>query len=113
MVRRVACDLTGSGAGADDGWIDVRGFPTKQIGVSIETLGATTIEFQIEARIFLGSGSSSSDPNRVYPLLPPVPLSAVSGQIIGIIEEIDQIRIGVRESAGTGVDAVTVLFDSF
>lgn len=110
---RVACDTGGSGKGSEDGWFDVTGMDAKQVVIRVVTLGATTLEYTVEGRIALSQGTNTFS-SATADLILPIDFSAVNnGQIFKFVEHVDQIRIGVRESVGSGVDSTFVAFDAF
>ena len=111
---RVACDVVlGTGKGAEDGWIDVRGMGEKQVVIRVVTLGATELQFIVEGRIELTRGTNTFS-QATADLIAPIDVTATgNGQVFRFIEQIDQLRIGSRESVGSGADSVFIVFDGF
>ncbi len=98
------CDTSGGGAGANDGWIGVRGMSEKVVTIRVDAIALTagTIEFVVEGR------STDDEGNNVTArLIAPIGKTAVSpGQPVRIVEDYDEIRIGVRINGTDDGDAV-------
>ncbi len=114
VQSRVACDVAlGTGKGAEDGWIDVRGMGEKQFVIRVVTLGATELQFTVEGRIELTRGTNTFS-FATADLIAPIDVTAVgNGQMFRFVEQVDQIRVGSRESVGSGADSVFIVFDGF
>ncbi|MGH7166371.1 MAG: hypothetical protein ACREIS_12700, partial [Nitrospiraceae bacterium] len=93
-VPFVACDTGGTGVGADDGWIGVRGMSEKEVIIRVDAivLTAGSIDFTIEGRWLDSSGTRAT-----ATLIAPISKTAVAaGQPVRIPENIEEIRVGVR-----------------
>ena len=72
--RRVACP-SGTGKGAEDGWINVaNNGNTKEVVITVDTLGATDLEFTVEGRYKARLGSS--EVTTVTDLIAPIAITA-------------------------------------
>ena len=110
---RVTCDTAGTGKGGDDGWLDVRGMTNKQVIIRVVTLGATELAFTVEGRWSLSQGTNTFNAATAT-LIDPILFTATNnGQVFRFVEQMDELRIGVRESVGTGVDSTFVVMDAF
>lgn len=100
-----------SGAGADDGWRGVRGLGNKSVIIRPDTVSLTsgTIQFTVEGRIADRAGNFAS-----MDLVAPIDFAAAAaGLSVLIVENVEQIRVGVRiNGTDDGVpDSITVHFD--
>ncbi len=100
-----------TGAAADDGWLQVRGMDAKRIIIrpDIVSLAAGTIEVTIEARTTDSDGNFATETS----IAPINYAAAQAGQGVRIVENVEQIRVGLRiNGADDGVpDSVTVHYD--
>lgn len=101
-----------TGAAAGDGWIGVRGLDKKLVIIRPDTVSLTSgsIQATIEGRIEDSDGNWST-----MTLIAPIDYAAAqSGQPVSVVENVEQIRVGLRiNGTDDGVDdSVTVHFDS-
>ncbi len=116
----VYCDSTSpptgvtcaTGAATDDGWVTgIRGMDAKVVIVRPDTVDLTSgsIQVTIEGRVSDASGSYAT-----MDLVAPVDFAAAqAGVIIQIIENVEQLRVGLRINGvdNANADSVTVHFD--
>ncbi|MGH9365257.1 MAG: hypothetical protein ACRD1B_08350, partial [Thermoanaerobaculia bacterium] len=118
-VPFVACDTGGTGVGADDGWIGVRGMSEKAVIIRVDAIelgapGVDSIDFTIEGRWLDSSGTLAT-----ATLIAPISKIAVAeGQPVRIPENIEEIRVGVRingtdDGGDAVVESITVHVDAF
>lgn len=109
-TNQVICS-TGTAAG--DGWILVAGESKKSVQIDVDTLGATSAEFIIQARNSGGSGSAA----QIWPATGDHSVTG-SEDPISIIQEIPdsvyQIRIGYKVTGSTaGTEVISIVYNSF
>jgi hypothetical protein len=114
-VAFVACDTLGAGAGADDGWVNVRGMSIREAVLRIDAMALTagTIEFTVEGRWTDAAGTKAT-----ATLISPIDKAAAGpGQVVVIAENVEEMRIGVRIDGTDDADAVpesvTIHVESF
>lgn len=100
----LACNTGGSGNDANDGWVGVRGMSEKRVTIRVDAIALTSgnIEFTIEGR------STDDEGNRVTAdLIAVIQKTAVAaGQPVRVVEDYDEIRVGVRINGVDDGDAV-------
>lgn len=96
-------------AGANDGWVNARLHTGKGIVVEIATFNATSITVGIEGREY----DTTDQQWRSYVIYEKAYTATNSGDKIVVVENCDEIRVGLKIAGDTGTQSVTVSYDRY
>lgn len=98
--------------GAEEGWVTVANEFTKAIEIRVNTINATSIDCNIEGRLFQATQNLTTEA-QIWPASGDVSFTATSSQIVEIPDTLWQLRVGCQVVGDSGAQALTVLYNWF
>ena len=97
---------------AEEGWVTVANEFTKAVEVRVNTINATSIDCNIEGRLFQTTQSVTTEA-QVWPASGDVVFTATASQIVEVPDTLWQLRVGCAVVGDVGAQALTVLYNWF
>ncbi len=92
-----------SGTAADSGWFSVADLEEKLVQINVTAFSATSVDVTIEGRVMAG-------PTPVSTTIFSKSYTATGGDGIPIVEDYDQIRVGVKVTTSGGTNTLSAFF---
>lgn len=98
--------------GAEEGWVAVANEFTKAIEIRVNTINATSIDCNIEGRLFQTTQNLTTEA-QIWPASGDVVFTATGSQIVEIPDTLWQLRVGCQVVGDVGAQALTVIYNWF